>query len=107
VVAPVIARVAAFEQAPPERADEAVAGVAAVADAALAEVPGMVGYLMLVDREAGLALGISVWEDEAAIEAGEAAFARATGLGPEIGGQRVSLRRYEVAVARGVGRHTR
>jgi heme-degrading monooxygenase HmoA len=100
----VIARVASFEEAPPERADEAIAGVAAAADEALAEVPGMVAYLMLVDREGGLAVGISLWEDEAAVEAGEKVFARTTGLTPEIGGQRVSLRRYEVAVARGVGR---
>jgi hypothetical protein len=99
----VIARVASFEQAPPERVDEAIAGVRAVAEAAAAEVPGMVGYLMLVERDAGLAVGISLWEDEAAVEAGEEVFARVGGgLTAEIGGERVSLRRYEVAVARGL-----
>jgi hypothetical protein len=92
------ARIAAFEATDPSRTDDVIQ---IVKDKAGDEppIPGALAMLMLVDRAAGTALGVSLFEDEAAIAAAEPAFDR---LGDEIPeesrGRRVAVNTYEVTI---------
>jgi hypothetical protein len=63
------------------------------------------GFLMLIDREGGRALGITLFDDIAALEDAEAEFEKMGDEIPEeIRGRRVSRDVYEVAFAEfGVG----
>jgi len=90
------ARVSSYEF-PPERADEVIA--AFDADDRLPALAGVVEAYLLVDREAGTALTLTVWEDEAALRATERAAdeIRAGATGPAGGAVR-RVDRYEVAL---------
>jgi hypothetical protein len=93
------ARIAAFEATEKTRTDDLIRDVRDRATGEEPPVPGALAMLMLVDRSAGTMLGVSVFEDEAAIANAEPAFER---LGDEIPeelrGRRVSVNTYEVAI---------
>jgi hypothetical protein len=92
------ARIAAFEATDPSRTDEVIQ---LVKDRAGDEppIPGALAMLMLVDRGAGTALGVSLFEDEAAIAAAEPAFERMGDEIPEeVRGRRTSVHTYEVVI---------
>jgi len=91
------ARVAAFENRDMSRVDDLIQ---IVRDRSAGELPsGALGMLMLLDRSAGTALGVSLFESEEAIRQAEPAFDR---LGDEIPeelrGKRVSVDYFEVAI---------
>jgi hypothetical protein len=92
------ARVAAFENRDRSRVDELVQ---IIRDRATGELPApdALAMLMLVDRSAGTALGVSLFENEEAIRQAEPTFDR---LGDEIPeelrGKRVSVDIFEVAI---------
>jgi hypothetical protein len=92
------ARVAAFENRDMSLADELTGQVRERVRAGQ-DVPDARGFLMLIDREAGKALGISFFDSEEAIRAAEPAFERMGDEIPEeMRGRRVSVDTYEVAV---------
>ena len=92
------ARVAGFENRDPSRVDELIATVKERAQEGQG-FPDAKRALMLVDRTAGTALGITFFETEEAIAQAEPAFER---LGDEIPeelrGTRTSLDTYEVVI---------
>ena len=92
------ARVAAFENRDPSRVDELIDTVKERAQEGQ-DFPDAKRALMLVDRTAGTALGITFFETEEAITQAEPAFER---LGDEIPeelrGTRTSLDTYEVVI---------
>jgi hypothetical protein len=92
------ARIAAFEATDPSRTDDVIRAIKErTGDDP--PIPGALAMLMLVDRAAGTALGISLFENEEAINTAEPDFDR---LGEEIPeelrGRRTSVNTYEVAV---------
>jgi hypothetical protein len=92
------ARIAAFEATDPSRVDDVIQ---IVKDRSGDEppIPGALAMLMLVDRAEGKALGVSLFEDEAAIAAAEPAFERLGDEIPEeVRGRRTSVNTYEVVV---------
>jgi hypothetical protein len=92
------ARVAAFENRDMSRIDELIAQVSRrIAEGR--QPPGD-GFLMLIDRQGGRALGVTLFDDLAALEAAEPEFERMGDEIPEeIRGRRVSRDVYEVAFA--------
>jgi aminopeptidase N len=93
------ARIAAFEATDPSRVDDAITVVKSRATGDEPPIPGALAMLMLVDRAAGKALGVSLFEDEAAIAAAEPAFERLGDEIPEeVRGRRTSVNTYEVAI---------
>lgn len=84
-------------QGSPERADEAIREVQERFVAA--DMPGRTGFLMLMDRTTGKAIGISFWESEDALRQseGQADQIRQT-TADASGAQVVSVERYEVAI---------
>ena len=92
------ARVAAFENRDMSRVDELI-GIVKERITSGRDIPGARRALMLVDREQGKALGITLFESEDAIRAAEPTFER---LGDEIPealrGRRTSVETYEVAI---------
>lgn len=92
------ARVAAFENRDMSRIDELVSHVSR--RIAEGHQPPGEGFLMLIDRDGGRALGIALFDDVAALEAAEPEFERMGDEIPEeIRGRRVSRDVYEVAFA--------
>lgn len=93
-----LARVAAFENRDMTRIDEVIAHVSRrIAEGR--QPPGD-GFLMLIDRDGGRALGISLFEDAAALDAAEPEFERmGEEIPEELRGRRVSRDVYEVAFA--------
>jgi hypothetical protein len=93
------ARVAAFENPDTSRIDDVISAVRDRRGAGEDMIPGALAMIMMVDRSAGKALGVSIFESEEAMRAAEPAFER---LGDEIPeelrGRRTSVDRYEVAV---------
>jgi exopolysaccharide biosynthesis protein len=89
------ARVARF-QGDPARADEAIAAVRSEVESGQPPV-GLEGakMLMLIDRESGRGLGITLFESEEAMRRGDEALNAMT---PDGGGQRTSVEFYEVPV---------
>lgn len=95
------ARVAAFEGRDMSLADELIAKVR---DDARREdaVPGAHGFLMLIDREQGTALGITMFATEQELHDAEPAFEEMAKAIPEgMRGRRVSLDVYEVLMLDG------
>ena len=90
------ARVAAFEDRDMSLADDLIAKVR---DDVRREdsIPGAHGFLMLVDREHGTALGITLFATEQELRAAEPAFEQmASTIPAEMRGRRVSVEVYEV-----------
>jgi hypothetical protein len=62
-------------------------------------IPGSLGTLFMIDRQSGKALGITLWEDEAAMKASEsAADTIRKESSTEAGTQVMGVGRYEVVV---------
>ncbi len=92
------ARVAAFESRDMSRVDELITTVRERARAGK-DIPEAKRLLMLIDRQAGTALGISLFESEEAIRRAEPAFERMGDEIPEeMRGRRTSVDIYEVAI---------
>jgi hypothetical protein len=95
------ARVAAFEGRDIDLADELIAKVrdwARQEDA----IPGAHGFLMLVDREQGTALGITMFATEQELRNAEPAFEEmAMTIPEEMRGRRISVDIYEVLMLDG------
>ena len=65
-------------------------------------IPGAHGFLMLIDREQGTALGITLFATEKEIRAAEPAFEKmASTIPEEMRGRRVSVDIYEVLMLDG------
>jgi hypothetical protein len=95
------ARVAAFEGRDMSLAEPLIAKVT---DRARHEdaIPGAHGFLMLIDREQGTALGITLFATEKEIRAAEPAFEEmASTIPEEMRGRRVSVDTYEVLMLDG------
>jgi hypothetical protein len=95
------ARVASFEGRDTTVADELIAKVT---DRARREdaIPGAHGFLMLVDREEGTALGITMFATEQELRDAEPAFEEMAGTIPAaMRGRRVSVEVYEVLMLDG------
>jgi hypothetical protein len=95
------ARVAAFEGRDSSRADELIGKVR---EGARREdtIPGAHGFLMLVDRKEGTALGITLFATEREIRDAEPAFEEmAKTIPAEMRGRRVSVDIYEVLMLDG------
>jgi hypothetical protein len=91
-----VARVARFK-GDPARIDEAAANVRA--DVESGKVPqGLEGarMMMLVDRETGEGLGITLFESEEAMRRGDEAL---NAMSPGAGAERTDVAFYEVAVS--------
>jgi hypothetical protein len=98
---PMYARVAAFEGRDMSLTDKLVAKVR---DRALREdaIPAAHGFLMLIDREQGTALGITLFATEKELRAAEPAFEKmASTIPEEMRGRRVSVDIYEVLMLDG------
>lgn len=92
------ARIAAFESGDISRYDELVQLVRDRMSAG-SEIPDALGMYMLVDRAAGKALGISIFENEEAIRAAEPLFDRMGDEVPEeLRGRRISVETFEVGI---------
>jgi hypothetical protein len=92
------ARVASFENRDMSRVDE----LASLARERRSDVPEATGFLMLVDRDAGTALGISFFETEEALRDSEQGFERMAEQVPaELRGKRVSVETFEVVLHEG------
>jgi hypothetical protein len=95
------ARVAAFEGRDLSRADELIAKVR---EGARREdtIPGAHGFLMLVDRDKGTALGITMFATEKELRDAEPAFEEmAKSIPEEMRGRRISVDAYEVLMLDG------
>jgi hypothetical protein len=95
------ARVAAFEDRDMSLADKLIAKVR---DDVQREdtIPGAHGFLMLVDRDEGTALGITMFDTEQELRDAEPAFEEmASKIPKEMRGQRVSVEVYEVLMLDG------
>jgi hypothetical protein len=98
---PMYARVASFEGRDMSLADSLVAKVR---DSARQEdaIPGAHGFLMLIDREQGTALGITMFATEKELRDAEPAFEKmASTIPEEMRGRRVSVDIYEVLMLDG------
>ena len=92
------ARVAAFENRDMSRADELI-GIVQERARSGQELPDLRRLLMLVDRRAGTALGISFFDTEEAIARAEPAFDKMADEIPEsLRGRRTAVGVYEVAI---------
>ena len=92
------ARIAAFENPNMSRVDELV-GTVRDRESTGTTFPDALGMYMLVDRAAGTSLGISIFEDEAAIRRAEPVFEKMGDEIPEaLRGRRLSVDTYEVAI---------
>jgi heme-degrading monooxygenase HmoA len=89
------ARVAMF-QGDPAGVDEAIASVRSEVESG-DSAPGLEGakMLMLVNRETGKGLGVTLFESEEAMRRGDEAL---NAMNPSGGGQRTSVEFYEVPV---------
>jgi hypothetical protein len=93
------ARIATFE-ADPARADEAIAAARQQAESNWANPPEGLGtakdLYLLIDREHGRGLGITLWETEEDLQRGNEALNQMTP--PAQGGRRTDVAIYEVAL---------
>jgi hypothetical protein len=92
----VYARVASF-QGDPANVDEAISRVRSEVESGTPP-PGLEGakMLMLIDRDTGKGLGVTLFESEDAMRRGDEAL---NALTPGGGGQRTSVEFYEVPVS--------
>jgi hypothetical protein len=83
-------------QGDPARVDEAIASVRSEVEAGEAP-PGLEGakMLMLIDRQSGKGMGITLFESEEAMRRGDEAL---NAMSPGGGGRRTSVEFYEVPV---------
>jgi hypothetical protein len=95
------ARIASFEGRDKSLADELIGKVRE--DARREDIiPGAQGFLMLVDRELGTALGITLFATEQDIRAAEPAFEEMAKTIPEkMRGRRASVETYEILLLEG------
>src|SRR5262245_21207036 len=92
------ARVAAFENRDMSRVDELTA-IVRERIASGRDIPGARHALMLVDRQGGRALGITLFESAAAIQKAAPDFERMGDEIPEsLRGRRTSVETYEVTI---------
>ena len=92
------ARIAAFENPNTSRIDDLV-GIVRDRESTGKAVPDALGMYMLVDRAAGTSLGISIFEDEAAIRQAEPLFeAMGNDIPEDLRGRRVDVKTFEVAI---------
>ncbi len=92
------ARVAAFESRDMSLADELIGTVRERARSGQ-DLPDAQRLLMLIDRKAGTALGVTFFESEDAVRRAEAGFDRmAEAIPAEMRGRRTSVDVYEVAI---------
>lgn len=95
-VPPMYARVNTF-QGKPEAVDAAVQDVRSNVLPAVQQIPGNAGFISLVDRTTGKAIGITLWETEDAMrQSEEPASGIRKGSADAGGAQVVSVDRYEV-----------
>jgi hypothetical protein len=96
------ARVARFEGGDVSRLDELVEAVRVEIESGFESPPegleGATGAWMLIDRENGTGLGITLFENEEDMRRGDQVLNRMSPAVPEAGGQRTSVEFYEVAV---------
>jgi heme-degrading monooxygenase HmoA len=98
---PMYARVASFEGRDTNLADSLVAKVRDRASREEA-IPGAHGFLMLIDREQGTALGITMFATEKELRDAEPAFEEmASTIPTEMRGRRISVDIYEVLMLDG------
>jgi hypothetical protein len=99
----VYARVARFEGADPARMDEATAMAREMVESSWDSPPqgldDATGVLMLVDRESGRSLGITLFASEEGMRRGHEALDAMTPPGGD-GSRRASVEFYEVALHR-------
>lgn len=97
-VTPVHARVSRFTGSP-DQVEEAIRVTKEQITPAAKQIAGYKGVLYLVDREAGNAMAVTLWESEEAMKASEEAADKLRAEGTQaIGGEIVGVERYEVAV---------
>ena len=95
------ARVAEFRGLDPSAIEDALAALSAEVDAGLAAVAGLHEVIVLVDRDAGRALAITIFDDEASLAAARDVLApRATARSR---GVRTETIVFEVALRRRAG----
>ncbi len=94
-------RIARFEGGDPSRVDESIAGVRTMMDEG-SRPPGLEAArrsMMLVDRESGVGLGLTFFDDEDALRRGDEALNAMTPP-TDVGSTRSSVEMYEVAIDR-------
>jgi hypothetical protein len=82
----------------PARADEAVEAFRQGALQIVSAAAGYKGALLLIDRESGRGMGISLWESEEAMRATEEAMDAFRASLPDSGMGAPTVERYEVAI---------
>jgi quinol monooxygenase YgiN len=86
-----------FLNAAPDRVDDVARVVREIVHPGISAEAGYVGYIVLGDRQTGNAIGVTLWESEAAEKASDA---KARQIRPrveeETGGTMQSVERYEV-----------
>ena len=86
-----------FLEADPDRIDDVARVVREVVHPGISSEPGYVGYIVLGNRESGSALGVTLWESDAAQEASDA---KARQIRPRVeeatGGTMRAVERYDV-----------
>lgn len=100
--ASVFARIATFEGGDPARLDEAIAGVRGRIESGAESPPeGLEGakeIWMLVDRQTGKGLGITLFESEEEMRRGDEALNAMSPPVPAASGSRTGVEFYEVAL---------
>ena len=92
------ARVATFEGGDPARADEVIEAVRGMIRERGPEIPGARRFMMLIDRQAGRARAITLFENEQAMRDAESIFDQMTPAVPDAGATRASVEHFEVAL---------
>ena len=90
-------------QGQPDRLEQAISGFRDQTVATAQGQPGFQGAYLLVDRQQGTLLAISVWESEQAMQQSEQAIAQLRAQAAQQVGGTPTVARYEVAVAEGAG----
>jgi|ERR671924_1520125 heme-degrading monooxygenase HmoA len=83
---------------PPEGVEQAISGFA---ELPIEELEGFSGAYLLVDRESGKSITITLWDSEAALEKSvERANQMRAQVTQNVGGQTTDVAHYEVGVAK-------
>ena len=84
---------------PPDQLDQALRNVQEQVLPLLQQQDGFKGFIALADRQAGRAIGLSLWESEHAMQATEEVGNRTRSESAQAGGGTVAgVERYEVAL---------
>ena len=97
------ARMATFEGGDPARADEIVEAVRGMIRSRAQEMPGAQRFMLLLDREAGIARAVTLFESEQAMRDAEPIFEQMTPALPDASGVRRSVEQLEVAIDEQLG----